>query len=85
MVSVPIQNMSKIDNLVLVVRKSLVAMEKYWLLWQLVCDKLVCMVAVYNLASVPIQNMSKVDNQFMVAKEIAGCHGENWLPWILIC
>ena len=57
-------------------RKSLVAMEKYWLLWQLLYDQLVCMVAVYNLASMPIQNMSKIGHLFMVAKEINGCYGE---------
>ncbi len=51
-------------------------MGKYWLLWQLVYDQLVCRVADYNMASVPIPNMPEIDNLIMVAKEITGCYGE---------
>ena len=54
----------------------MVAMGKYWLLWQLVCNRLVYMVACYNLASMTIQNMPKIDNLVKVAQEITGCYGE---------
>ncbi len=51
-------------------------MEKYWLLWHLVSNQLVCIAAVYDLTSIPIQNMSKIGILIMVAKEITGCYGK---------
>ena len=50
-------------------------MGKYWLLWQLVYDQLVCRVADYNMAAIPIRTMPKIDNLIMVAKKITGCYG----------
>ena len=67
---------AKIDNLVMVAKEITDAMEKYCLLWQLVCKPLVCIVAVYDLTSMPIQYMSKIVNLIMVAKEITGCYGK---------
>ncbi len=46
---------------------------------KLVCDQLVCMVAVYNLAPMTAQNMPENDNLIMVAME------KYWLLWIFIC
>ena len=51
-------------------------MGKYWLLWQLVCDQLVCVVVDYTMKSIPIPNMAKIDTLILVGKEITHCYGK---------
>ena len=77
--SVPIENMSKIDNLFIVAREitgchgeKLVAVDTDMLLRG--ADNR------YRQTTISyFQNMLKIDNFVMVAKEITDCYGKYWL------
>ena len=68
----PIQNLRKINNMIMVAKEITGCYEKIPVAMPLICNQLGCMESHYNLASMPIQNMLMIDNLVMVAKEITG-------------